>query len=164
MRKKICVCKCSTLQRRWAFEPVDLEHVFWTEMTKQMWKRHPSEKQRASVVRQKFYDFNSNHSNSIFTMMDIDYKSDEEQSKWDTFDATDTSNWKTYEMRFGKYKGDLLGTMIASPKKRSYLRYLLKWPDLRAHTKNNILAAFEHYDDMKRKQVSRSEMQSPRRS
>ena len=56
----------------------------------------------------------------------------------DTFDVTDTTNWKTYELRFGKYRGHVLGEMLKDTRQRGYLRYLLRWDELREHSRNNI--------------------------
>jgi hypothetical protein len=56
---------------------------------------------------------------------------------------------KVFQVPFGRYKGKLLKNMLKSKKRRDYLRYLLKWDDLRDNTKDNITCALQHYTDTK---------------
>ena len=56
---------------------------------------------------------------------------------------------KAFPVPFGRYKGKLLKNMLKSKKRRDYLRYLLKWDDLRDNTKDNITCALQHYTDTK---------------
>jgi hypothetical protein len=63
--------------------------------------------------------------------------------------ADDGSNWDNFVLRFGKYKGSRLGQMITDGRTRGYLRYILKWPDVRPNTALNINKALAHYEKMK---------------
>lgn len=65
-----------------------------------------------------------------------------------------------FKLRFGKYKGTSLERMVTVPKRRAYLRYLMKWDELRPYTKNNIAAALKYYDDEKRKRAEESKKKS----
>jgi hypothetical protein len=49
-------------------------------------------------------------------------------------------------LRFGKYKGKSMYSMIKTTQRRDYLKYLLRWQDLREITRNNITFALEVYD------------------
>jgi hypothetical protein len=80
-----------------------------------------------------------------------DPQPDEKNGWTDTFDVTDTSNWKTYELRFGKHRGRYLLSMLEDPRERGYLRYLLNWDELRPHSRNNIEAAIIYYEANKQK-------------
>jgi hypothetical protein len=62
----------------------------------------------------------------------------------------DVSNWETFVIRFGKYKGQTLASMITKGRTRGYLRYILSWPDIRPNTHRNITAALDHYNKLKR--------------
>lgn len=55
---------------------------------------------------------------------------------------------RVYTLAFGKYKGENLQTMISTRERRSYLRYLCKWKEIRPSTKSNIEAALKHYDHL----------------
>jgi hypothetical protein len=59
------------------------------------------------------------------------------------------SSAKAFPVPFGRYKGKMLKNMLKSKKRRDYLRYLLKWDDLRDNTKDNITCALQHYTDTK---------------
>lgn len=61
----------------------------------------------------------------------------------------DGRNWENFVLRFGKYKGTTLSNMITQGRTRGYLRYILKWPDIRPNTALNINRALSHYDKMK---------------
>jgi hypothetical protein len=62
----------------------------------------------------------------------------------------DVANWETFVVRFGKYKGQTLASMITKGRTRGYLRYILSWPDIRPNTQRNITAALDHYKKLKR--------------
>jgi hypothetical protein len=70
--------------------------------------------------------------------MDIEYSDDEV--------AVEPDAYKTELLAFGKYKGRTIGSMIATQKTRSYLKYLLKWDELKSVTRAHIQAAFAAYE------------------
>jgi len=72
--------------------------------------------------------------------------SDDEENGY----SDDVSNWETYVIRFGKFKGQTLASMITRGRTRGYLRYILSWPDIRPNTHKNISAALAHYDKLKK--------------
>lgn len=53
---------------------------------------------------------------------------------------------KDFKLPFGKYKGQEMQVMILTPRKRDYLRYLLKWDELQRETRGTITCALEHYE------------------
>lgn len=63
--------------------------------------------------------------------------------------SSEGANWENFVLRFGKYKGTTLGKMIQQGRTRQYLRYILKWPDIRPHTAQNINQALAHYEELK---------------
>lgn len=77
--------------------------------------------------------------------------SDEEDSSMRTADSQplEGGSWQNFTLRFGKYKGTTLDTMIQKGRTRQYLRYILKWPDIRPNTADNINQALAHYNMMK---------------
>lgn len=58
-------------------------------------------------------------------------------------------HWAKHTLRFGKHKGSTLRQMICSKAGRDYLRYLLKWDQLRPATKEGIEHALDFYDEQK---------------
>lgn len=57
--------------------------------------------------------------------------------------------WQDFELRFGKYNGQTLGSISKTGTGRSYLRYLLSWPELRAMTRDYVEQALASYDAFK---------------
>lgn len=57
--------------------------------------------------------------------------------------------WQDFELRFGKYSGQTLASISKSGAGRSYLRYLLKWPELRPMTRDFVERALASYDAFK---------------
>jgi hypothetical protein len=74
------------------------------------------------------------------------------------------------EIRFGRFKGSSIGAMLRLKDSRDYLRYLLKWPDLRPYTRTAIDTALEAYKNRPnqkkkaQKKRRRSALQSPKTS
>jgi len=79
----------------------------------------------------------------------VTFSDDEDKDNSSTF-ADDASNWETFVIRFGKYKGQTLASMITRGRTRGYLRYILSWPDIRPHTHLNISTALAHYGKLKK--------------
>lgn len=77
--------------------------------------------------------------------------SDDEDKTYDD----DVANWETYVIRFGKFKGHTLASMITRGRTRGYLRYILSWPDIRPNTQKNIKAALDHYSSLKKERENR---------
>lgn len=73
--------------------------------------------------------------------------SDDENEPMRTEEAG--GSWENFVIRFGKYKGTTLSTMITQGRTRQYLRYILKWPDIRPNTAANINQALAHYEQLK---------------
>lgn len=95
-------------------------------------------------------------------MADIEYSDDESQVEPDAY--------KTEELAFGKYKGSTFEHMIQKPLTRGYLKYLLKWDDLKPITRIHIQQALAAYDKSKKKQIpppaprkKRKNSESPKR-
>lgn len=80
--------------------------------------------------------------------------SDDEDTTTSSF-ADDASKWETFVIRFGKFKGQTLASMITRGRTRGYLRYILSWPDIRPNTHLNISAALAHYDKLKKEREAR---------
>jgi hypothetical protein len=76
-------------------------------------------------------------------MADIEYSDDEAQ--------VDPEAYKTEELAFGKYKGWTFENMINKPLHRGYLKYLLKWDELKPVTRIHIQQALAAYDKGKKK-------------
>lgn len=83
----------------------------------------------------------------------VTFSDDEDNSS--TF-GDDVSKWETFVVRFGKYKGQTLASMITRGRTRGYLRYILSWPDIRPNTHANITAALAHYDKLKKEREERA--------
>lgn len=64
-------------------------------------------------------------------------------------DEQEQLSWKEARLGFGKYRGARFTTMLATRGKRSYLRYLLNWDELRPTSRNHITAALQHYETRK---------------
>lgn len=79
----------------------------------------------------------------------IVYSDDESDSRGERAMEDDRDNWENFTIRFGKYKGTTLSTMITQGRTRQYLRYILKWPDIRPNTAANINKALAHYEQAK---------------
>jgi len=75
----------------------------------------------------------------VFSDEELDQKI--EDLSWD-----DSKNFK---LPFGKYQGKTLQSMIASGKRRHYLRYLQKWDELMPHTRAHLENALLEYDRLK---------------
>lgn len=75
--------------------------------------------------------------------------SDDENDCGRSDKSSDSGSWENFSLRFGKYKGCTLSTMIEKGRTRQYLRYILKWPDIRPNTADNINQALAHYARMK---------------
>ena len=58
-------------------------------------------------------------------------------------------DWRSFEIRFGKYRGHTLPQMLEKGRTRQYLRYILGWQDIRPNTAENIRKALSHYDELK---------------
>ena len=65
------------------------------------------------------------------------------------------TEWRTYKLAFGKNKGVPLSEMIKTARGRSYLRYILKWDDVRPNTSANINSALAYYRELKQAKVGR---------
>ena len=95
---------------------------------------------------------------------DIEYSDDESQ--------VDRNAYKTETLAFGKYKGSTFAHMIKTPLTRGYLKYLLRWDELKPTTRahiQNALASYtskkEKHDPKKKSRQSRSpDKESPKRS
>ena len=88
---------------------------------------------------------------------DQDYSDTDEQLEVTWSDASG------FKLAFGKYKGRTLEDMIKTGRRRSYLRYLLNWDELRTTTKKHVQCAMleykknkqEHYTALKKKEKSK---------
>lgn len=56
---------------------------------------------------------------------------------------------RRFVMPFGKYKGTLLGDVVANKAGRGYLRYILTWPELKQNTRMQFQCAIDHYEHLK---------------
>ena len=74
------------------------------------------------------------------------------QFQWSDDENEDCSDWPSFRLAFGKYKGATLDRMLQTKRQRSYLRYLLKWDDIRPATAANIQAALDHYNGCKQRE------------
>lgn len=72
--------------------------------------------------------------------------------------------WATYELGFGKYKGTNLETMLLRGKTRHYLRYLLKWDDIRPETESAIKEALRTYAGIKKARARGNKQQVRRKN
>jgi hypothetical protein len=81
------------------------------------------------------------------------FSSDEEQEREEEFSiytkADYAKNWPTYELRFGRNKGQKLQDLVRKSSGRRYMRYLLGWDKLRYHTAGHLRAALDAYEEMK---------------
>lgn len=59
-------------------------------------------------------------------------------------------SWEHTTLRFGKWRDHTLGDMIKTSKKRSYLKYLLKWDKLYEDLRQDINTALAIYEDAKK--------------
>lgn len=80
---------------------------------------------------------------------EIVFSDDEDNSMRTDNPPSEGGSWQNFTLRFGKYKGSTLDTMIQKGRTRQYLRYILKWPDIRPNTADNINQALAHYARMK---------------
>jgi hypothetical protein len=78
---------------------------------------------------------------------DIEYSEEEAE--------VDVDSYKTEELPFGKYRGCTFEYMIRTPRTREYLKYLLKWDELKPVTRANIKYALAAYNKSKNKQQGR---------
>ena len=78
--------------------------------------------------------------------MDIIF-SDEEVDTFKTEATWDTIKGKT--LPFGSNQGKTYEEMLTTGKLRSYLRYLLRWDQLRPYTRSNIECALAEYHKLK---------------
>ena len=60
------------------------------------------------------------------------------------------TDWTVFTLRFGKHANASLSDLLQTPKKRSYLRYLLTWDLLRPTSRNMIEQALAAYEDFKK--------------
>ena len=94
--------------------------------------------------------------NTGLQMINATYRPDDEidfsdeENQYDQYNH-DVNDWRNFQLRFGKHKGRSLQFMIHNPRDRSYLRYVLKWDDIRPNTAENIRAALSHYEEEKKK-------------
>ena len=79
----------------------------------------------------------------------------EQMTEWSD-DENKTGDWRTFELRFGKYKGTPMQEMIKTQRKRGYLRYILQWDDIRPGTERAIKNALAVHNDMKRQRHARN--------
>ena len=85
-----------------------------------------------------------------------------ESSSCSGFDFSDQDQeitWtkaRRYKLPFGKYKGRPLRDMIKTKKRRDVLKYYLSWDKLRKRTKDNIVCALAHYNEMKEAEAKRN--------
>lgn len=56
---------------------------------------------------------------------------------------------RLFVIGFGKYKGSPLGELLTNKAGRSYLRYILTWPDLKQNARMQIQCAIDHYEHLK---------------
>jgi len=104
----------------------------------------------------EFENTGYDYSNATVTLaVDIVYSDD---------DADEEGNPKTelekafaHKLLFGKHKNKSLGEMLASRDRRSYLRYLLDWDDLREQTRSAIDMVLGYYnnENVKRKKAKK---------
>lgn len=78
---------------------------------------------------------------------DIEYSDDEVQ--------VDVDGYKTAELAFGKYRGRTFGNMMKTPRTRGYLKYLLKWDELKPVTRAHIQYALAAYENSKKKHAAK---------
>lgn len=71
--------------------------------------------------------------------------SDQEQPEPPTWDEA-----QDFKLVFGKYQGRTMKSMLASGKRRHYLRYLMKWDKLLPQTGVMIQCALDHYEELKK--------------
>lgn len=64
-------------------------------------------------------------------------------------DEEPTVQWRDATLGFGKYKGWTIESMLNKSKQRGYLRYLLKWDNLRQDTRTQITDALKYYESVK---------------
>lgn len=63
---------------------------------------------------------------------------------------------KDFKLVFGKFKGKTLQDMLITSRGRNYLKYLLRWDELRPYTKEHITLALSLYKkQMKRRNKKR---------
>jgi hypothetical protein len=65
------------------------------------------------------------------------------------FSDDEEVQWQDFKLSFGKHRGKTLAQMIQTTQSRDYLRYLLRWDDLRAETRRPIQAALDHYTQLR---------------
>ena len=56
---------------------------------------------------------------------------------------------KRFKLAFGKCQGKRLAFLIKTQQGRNYLRYLLKWDQLRDNTRRNIESVLQHHESRK---------------
>jgi hypothetical protein len=76
---------------------------------------------------------------------DIEYSDQEAEVDMDAY--------KTEQLAFGKYKGCTFEHMIKTRRTREYLKYLLKWDELKSVTREHIRNALDAYDNAKKLQM-----------
>jgi hypothetical protein len=70
---------------------------------------------------------------------------DSSASEEDTWPLPTVHEALFFEMRFGRYKGKTVGSLLKSKKRRDYLRYLSNWDDLSGPIVNVIKVALEEH-------------------
>lgn len=75
------------------------------------------------------------------------WTSDEDADIDDDDDAVQQS--LDFELRFGKHKGAKLSTIVTISEGRDYMRYLLKWDELRSVTRKHLTRVLRFYDSEK---------------
>lgn len=82
-------------------------------------------------------------------LVKIAFSDEEEEDKEDSGACT---AWYLMELKFGKYIGEDLSTMISSRKKRNYLRWVKKTTWLHKWQKKFITEALDYYRNKKNRE------------
>jgi hypothetical protein len=63
----------------------------------------------------------------------------------DEDEGMDVNTACNFKLRFGKHKGEAIGSVAGSRDGRSYLKYLLGWSELREETRMPIQVVLDEY-------------------
>lgn len=86
----------------------------------------------------------------LLTHLVIHKLKDMDEIEWS--DGEETVEWmdaKGFKLPFGRYKERPLLDMIKTKQRRSYLRYLLEWTELKPYTRARIQCAVDYFDELK---------------